>query len=397
MLIHTLFLFPCFCCLFWVVVFLCRWKRILLPARFGAIALGLMTISLLFRGLSLTTLDIHSIHPASEAFCTLSFFSCLFLYVRTLTNETPLSPKYLLLFLPGLLVGGALTFFYFFIEEEKTASLMRDILSFKRGETCREGLCMIYFNTYRYVYKATLIGMATAVLLYAWISHNRYRERLETFFSSPDDQSLEQSQALLHFLFAALLYSLFILEWEYLLSLESYILIGLGLVLWGCALFYLGYHTALLKYTAADFVRELEQVDWQAWEEQEEEDETARIDDQEQWNRIRQKLLPEFNRLMDEEHLFLQPNLRLDDVVHRTQSNRNYISILLREEHQCGFPEYINRRRIEYAKLLVHHHPELTQEQIAEKCGFTYSSSFSRTFKQSTGTTFRQWAKSERG
>jgi len=343
--------------------------------------------------------DIHSIYPVLEVFCTLSFFSCVVLYVRTLTNETPLSPKYLLLFLPGLLVGGALAFFYFFIEEEKIPSLMQDILSFKRGETCQEGIYMIYFNTYRHVYKAVLILMATGTLLYAWISHNRYRERLETFFSSPDGKSLEQSQALLNFLFAAVLYSLFILEWEYLLSLESYILISICLVLWGCALFYLGYCTALLKYTATDFARELEQVDWQAWEEQEEQEEegdTAQIDDQEQWNRIRQKLLPEFNRLMDEEHLFLQRDLRLDEVVHRTQSNRNYISILLREEHQCGFPEYISRRRIEYAKLLAHHYPELTQEQIAEKCGFTYSSSFSRTFKQYTGTTFREWVKSER-
>jgi len=389
LLTNIVFLFPCFCCLFWGVTLLCRWKQNLLPAKFGAIALLLMGISLLFRVISLT--NIHSAYPILETFCSLSFFSCIVLSVRTLTNETSLSPKYLLLFLPGLLIGGTLAFLYFFIEEEKIPFLMQDILFFKRRDTYPEGGYMMYFGIYRFVYKLIMILIAAATLLYARISIHRYRERLGTFFSSPEDKSLEQGQALMNFLFAAVLYSLFILEWEYLVYLEYYTVIGLCLFFWGCALFYLGYHLSLLRYTAADFAREQDQVDWSTirWEEQED-------DDPDQWSRIRQKILPVFDQLMDEEHLFLRPNLRLDDVAQKAQTNRNYISILLREEHQCGFPEYINRRRIEYARYLIHLHPNLTQEQIAERCGYIYTSSFSRIFKQYTGTTFREWVKTER-
>ncbi|MDF9831407.1 helix-turn-helix domain-containing protein [Parabacteroides sp. PF5-6] len=106
-----------------------------------------------------------------------------------------------------------------------------------------------------------------------------------------------------------------------------------------------------------------------------------------------EKLLPEFNRLMEEEKIFLQKNLRREDFAERMKTNRTYIAQLIREEYQCGFSEFINRRRITYACDLLRQHPEIPQDQLATKSGFTNISTFSRTFKQYTGTTFRQWQK----
>lgn len=106
-----------------------------------------------------------------------------------------------------------------------------------------------------------------------------------------------------------------------------------------------------------------------------------------------EKLLPEFNRLIEEEKIFLQNNLRREDLAHLLKTNRTYIADLIREEYQCGFSELINAKRIEYARELIRLHPGIAQEQLASKSGFTNTSTFSRTFKQYTGITFREYQK----
>lgn len=49
--------------------------------------------------------------------------------------------------------------------------------------------------------------------------------------------------------------------------------------------------------------------------------------------------------------------------------------MLINEEYQCSFSELINRRRIEYAKLLIVSNPKLSHIQIAEQSGFAHDSS----------------------
>lgn len=108
------------------------------------------------------------------------------------------------------------------------------------------------------------------------------------------------------------------------------------------------------------------------------------------------RLLPEFTRLMDEEKLYLQPGLRIEDIAHLLNTNRTYVSRLLHKEYNCGFFEYVNHRRITYAQERLRLNPDLTQERLATESGFIHASSFSRAFKQHTGITFREWQKSMR-
>ena len=86
-------------------------------------------------------------------------------------------------------------------------------------------------------------------------------------------------------------------------------------------------------------------------------------------------------------------NFSPDSIKSSMKKNRTYISRLINQEYQCSFSDFINQKRIEFAQELIHTHPELTQEQIAEKVGFTHASSFSRAFKQQVGQTFREWYK----
>lgn len=85
-----------------------------------------------------------------------------------------------------------------------------------------------------------------------------------------------------------------------------------------------------------------------------------------------------FVSVVEEEQLFLQPDLKLQDVCIHLATNRTYLLNALSQELQMTFSEYINRKRIAYAKRLMTTHPELTRSDIALRSGYTVISSFYR-------------------
>ena len=104
-----------------------------------------------------------------------------------------------------------------------------------------------------------------------------------------------------------------------------------------------------------------------------------------------EKRLAALQKLMMEEQLFLQPRITLGDVAERLDSNTTYVSRLVNNAYNLGFPEFINTLRVDYAEQYILNHREAKQEEIATKCGFLSASSFNNTFKRITGMTPKVW------
>lgn len=102
-------------------------------------------------------------------------------------------------------------------------------------------------------------------------------------------------------------------------------------------------------------------------------------------------LISRFQHLMMDEQLFLQPKLSLEDVAERLHSNKTYVSKLVNNTYNLGFPELINTLRIDYAEQYIIAHREAKQEEIAQECGFLSASSFNTMFKKVTGMTPKVW------
>lgn len=102
-------------------------------------------------------------------------------------------------------------------------------------------------------------------------------------------------------------------------------------------------------------------------------------------------LMGRFQHLMIDEQAFLQPRLSLDDVAEQLNSNKTYISKLVNNSYNLGFPELINTLRIDYAEQYIINHREAKQEEIATSCGFLSASSFNTIFKKVTGMTPKVW------
>ena len=103
-----------------------------------------------------------------------------------------------------------------------------------------------------------------------------------------------------------------------------------------------------------------------------------------------------FQRLMLEEKLFLQPRLSLGDVAKRLHSNTTYVSKLVNDTYDLGFPELVNTMRVDYAQQYLRKHRQAKQTQIAADCGFLSASAFNNTFKRISGMTPKMWMASHR-
>jgi AraC-type DNA-binding domain-containing proteins len=106
---------------------------------------------------------------------------------------------------------------------------------------------------------------------------------------------------------------------------------------------------------------------------------------------VKESLLDMFNKCMDEEQPYLDPNLNIEDLAARLNTNKTYISILVNQNLNMTFRSYINIKRIEQAKALILANPDELLDFIATDSGFLSSSQLNKKFKEIEGISPRQW------
>ena len=99
-------------------------------------------------------------------------------------------------------------------------------------------------------------------------------------------------------------------------------------------------------------------------------------------------------RLMNEEKVFLEPDLNLIDLAQRPGTNRTYLSLAVRQFSGKSFSDYVNQARIMFAQelLLKGESPK----NVEYSCGYISSSTFYRQFQKMTGTSPSIWLKRQR-
>lgn len=106
-------------------------------------------------------------------------------------------------------------------------------------------------------------------------------------------------------------------------------------------------------------------------------------------------LLSRFQQLMFRDRKFLQPGLTLADVADALNTNKTYVSKMVNNTYNLGFPELLNTLRIDYAEEYILHHRDARQDEIAKACGFVSASTFNIIFKKVTGVTPKVWIASQ--
>ena len=95
---------------------------------------------------------------------------------------------------------------------------------------------------------------------------------------------------------------------------------------------------------------------------------------------------------MESSRLYLNPDLRMEDLISVCGSNRSYISGCINQVTGLSFPEFVNSYRVHYAQMLLSEAGSgMSLGDIAAQCGYGSHSAFARNFKKMTGKAPSEW------
>lgn len=322
----------------------------------------------------------------------LAFIPVLFLYFRELTGDTNRSFfRTFSLFLPSILFGGVIATFYLLLGEQQAATFSKTMIE-NHGNIDTDSIPFFFLYRIATTYSLVLFIQAITLFVYAIRRLLLYRKRLNDFFSDIEGKDMEHHWAVFYGIIAILIIIFMIFGFGLLLYIEYSALVAFFRIIFAVTLYYTCYHASLSRYTSSEFTREVDLADEEAMLQGYGIPlEPEVINEDADNSNIYLRFLPVFNQVIDDDKAFLQKNLRIDDVARMVGTNRTYISLILKNEYNCNFWEFINGKRIEYAKEQVLLHPGINQEELTEVCGFSHDSTFSRAFKQCEGITFREW------
>ena len=103
------------------------------------------------------------------------------------------------------------------------------------------------------------------------------------------------------------------------------------------------------------------------------------------------ELMQRICQVMEQQQLFMNPNLKITDLATALGSNRSAISNCINSQRNCSFPQFVNNYRVAYAQELLRSQPDIKIAEVCVKSGFSGEASFYRIFKAITGTTPSAW------
>ena len=103
------------------------------------------------------------------------------------------------------------------------------------------------------------------------------------------------------------------------------------------------------------------------------------------------ELMQRISQLMEEQHLYLNPDLKITDIAIALGTNRTTISNCINSKYGSSFPQFVNAYRVKHAQELLRNKPDLKIAGVALAAGFSSEASFYRIFKFVTGTTPNDW------
>ncbi len=396
MLKHISILLPFLVPLFWTVFFLCNSKRNTRSQNIWTVEMALATFLMASSAFYWYAEENYSLFYKLDIisiFCILLSIPVMYLYFKELTGDRHKSWLQLsILFIPPILFAGANAAGYLLIGDEYATAFTKAIIE-NRGDAVVEGHTL--FRQMRFIvneYTCSLLLLAQTVGVFIYATHRLllYRKRLRDFFSNVDDKDIKHHWAVLCGNMALLVLTFVATALGYTLYIEYDISTSVFRVMYAVIYYYICYHVSISYYSATKLAEEFgitnNTTDSEGYDILETES-----DDTNSKNHIHLKFLPKFNQVIDEDKVFLQKNLRVDEVASLVGTNRTYISRILKDEYNSSFWEFINRKRIEYAKEQVLINRGLTVEELADLCGFSHGSTFSRAFRQCEQITFKEW------
>ena len=284
------------------------------------------------------------------AACSTSVYPIHFIYICWLTAQPISRRKMMAILAPGLVVALAIL-----VWNNETTDGLRQVV------TALQVMCVVVFGYRR---------------LHA------FDRKLSELYAETEDKKVQPIRILLvaMLLIALNSFVMNILGREYFIATQWMIVFALGPV--SILLFVLGYIGYKRSFRVEQFLADNPE---------------ETLPDTPAEN---EELGAKIEHLMVTEAYYLRQNVTLTDVAREVGSCRTYVSNYINQEMHCSFSDYVNRLRIEHAKMVMLQHARHRSESkfsvIAQDVGFTNDQSFYRNFRKFTGMTPLAWLEQQR-
>ena len=294
----------------------------------------------------------------------LTVYPLYLIYIIRLTSKW--RAVYWLMLLPGLLAIMATGTGYIFMTDEEDRMFVHNYL-YHNSQT---GLTdMALFQAYiRQFCKLVFAIEVIATVVIGSMMIRRYDRMVDEFYADTDDKSMRNIQSILYLVLTIAVLSFIVNIIGRARFTDHEIILTTTSLMFSALLFAIGYEGLHRHFSIIDMRTNKEQVS---------NDDSAALKDA-----VNRSMTERIIALVENDKIYLQPDLKLDDVAQMMHTNRTYIYQAVNQQMGISFNEFINRYRIAHAKRLMASDPTLSMNDVALLSGFASLSSFYRNMKK---------------
>lgn len=294
----------------------------------------------------------------------LTVYPLYLIYIIRLTSKW--RAVYWLMLLPGLLAIMATGTGYIFMTDEEDRMFVHNYL-YHNSQT--ELTDMALFQAYiRQFCKLVFAIEVIATVVIGTMMIRRYDRMVDEFYADTDDKSMRNIQSILYLVLTIAILSFIVNIIGRARFTDHEIILTTTSLMFSALLFAIGYEGLHRHFSIIDMRTNKEQVS--------NDDSTALKD------AVNRSMTERIIALVENDKIYLQPDLKLDDLAQMMHTNRTYIYQAVNQQMGISFNEFINRYRIAHAKRLMASDPTLSMNDVALHSGFASLSSFYRNMKK---------------
>ena len=294
----------------------------------------------------------------------LTVYPLYLIYIIRLTSKW--RAVYWLMLLPGLLAIMATGTGYIVMTDEEDRMFVHNYL-YHNSQT---GLTdMALFQAYiRQFCKLVFAIEVIATVVIGSMMIRRYDRMVDEFYADTDDKSMRNIQSILYLVLTIAILSFIVNIIGRARFTNHEIILTTTSLMFSALLFAIGYEGLHRHFSIIDMRTNKEQVS---------NDDSAALKDA-----VNRSMTERIIALVENDKIYLQPDLKLDDLAQMMHTNRTYIYQAVNQQMGISFNEFINRYRIAHAKRLMASDPTLSMNDVALQSGFASLSSFYRNMKK---------------
>lgn len=115
--------------------------------------------------------------------------------------------------------------------------------------------------------------------------------------------------------------------------------------------------------------------------------------EQELYQEAQKKVLYKLTIEFEENKLFLDNQLTINELARIVGTNRSFISAVINQHYNQNFCSFVNFYRLYELENIFLENPHYANETLAQRCGFGSVSSMKRSLKTKTGLSISEWKK----